>query len=159
MKPFFWQDAFINVFLALQKSESKKIKPLTFLKKNFLRVLRRMGSALSVRKYLLKVNNKDTKVTTFRCLYCSFWTSIWANIYMFKVKTRNTRKCYEKSSKSTIKTYERRHWLWTYFTCPSVLDSCKFGHVFLCRDHDHFQNTLKPTYFKQICDSVLENNC
>ena len=32
-----------------------------------------------------------------------------ANIYLFKVKNRNSRKSYEICSKLTIKTEERRH--------------------------------------------------
>ena len=38
-----------------------------------------------------------------------------ANIYLFKVNNRDTRKRCEICSKLTIKTPERRHWLWIYF--------------------------------------------
>ena len=48
-----------------------------------------------------------------------------AGNYLLKVKNWNTRTRYEICSKLTIKTPERRHWLycwlWTYFTpCSSV---------------------------------------
>ena len=46
-----------------------------------------------LRKYLLK-----------------FLLMVTANIYLFKVNDRNTRKRYDTCSKLTIKTVERRQW-------------------------------------------------
>ena len=54
----------------------------------------------SVDKYLHKANKKRTSEN---------FINIPANIYLFKVNNRNTRKSCEICLKLTIKTPERRH--------------------------------------------------
>ena len=47
----------------------------------------------------------------------NWWKNYPANIYLFKVSNKNTRKMYAISSKLTMKIPERRRWRrWTYFT-------------------------------------------
>ena len=57
------------------------------------------------------------------------------------------------------KTLQWRHWrrsgvLIVYFKHYYY----KSGHVFVCRDHDHIQNTPKPKNLKQLCEKVLKDN-
>ena len=69
-----------------------------------------------------------TKLLTSWTIPLMLWTNSWrypANIYLFKVSNRNTRKKCEKCSKLTIKWSDRRLWcpsrvfivllIWTYF--------------------------------------------
>ena len=49
-----------------------------------------------------------------------------ANIYLFEVNNRNTRKRCGICSKLTIKTPERRHWLWTSNCGITVNDVTSF---------------------------------
>ena len=69
-----------------------------------------------------------TKLLTPWTIPLMLWTNSWrypANIYLFKVSNRNTRKKCEKCSKLTIKWSDRRLWcpsrvfivllIWTYF--------------------------------------------
>ena len=62
-----------------------------------------------------------------------FQSSYPANIYLFKVNNRNTRKRYEISSKLIIKAPERRHWLycqlWTFFTPFSSVSIVEFEQI------------------------------
>ena len=50
-------------------------------------------------------------------------------MYLLKVDNKNTRARYEICSKLTIKTPERRHWLWTYFTPYSSDFVVNFEHI------------------------------
>ena len=49
-----------------------------------------------------------------------------ANIYLFKIDNKNTRKRCEICSKLTIKTTERRHWPRIYFTSFSIVSIVDF---------------------------------
>ena len=55
----------------------------------------------------------ETKMRSFRCLYWELIThqpnQLPANIYLFKVNNKNTRKRCEICSQLTIKTPDRRH--------------------------------------------------
>ena len=51
-----------------------------------------------------------------------------ANIYLFKVNNRNTRKRYEICSKLTIKTPERRHWR---SSCVYIVNFEHISHLYL----------------------------
>ena len=66
-------------------------------------------------------NTKNTKHIYFQC-----FQELPANIYLFKINNRNTRKRCEICSKLTIKSPERRHWLtlniFHTFFCVSVVN-------------------------------------
>ena len=50
-------------------------------------------------------------------------------IHLLRGNNRNTRRRCEICSKLTIKTPERRHWRWTYFTPCSAVSIINFEHV------------------------------
>ena len=84
----------------------------------------------TVRKYLLKVNNKDTR-TRFRDV----------QTYLFKVSKSNARKIGEICSQLTVKTPEWNHWccsgifvvfFLTYFKPFSNASIVNFEHIFAC---------------------------
>ena len=55
-------------------------------------------------------------------------TLLPANIYLFKVKYRNTRKKYDMRSKSAIKIQKRCHW---HRSCVTVVNFEHISHIFL----------------------------
>ena len=72
-------------------------------------------------------------------IHCSYAYTTYedltpAQIYLFNINSRNTRKRCEICSKLTIKISERRQWLSTYFTTFSTFFSVNFKKLNICSE-------------------------
>ena len=83
-----------------------------------------------------------TNIVTHLFQMLHFYTTNAANIYLFKVNNRNTKKVgylFKVNSKDTRCYY----WLWTYFTPFSSVSIADFVHVFICWEKFLGTNGLK----------------
>ena len=65
---------------------------------------------VTIQNWTKKVSEDSYQICPIKKFMFHYFTKYSANIYMFKVNDRNTRKMCDKCSKLTTKTPKRRQW-------------------------------------------------